>query len=58
MLLTLVSVAKFLGVCEATASKIVRDLPFVRVGKRIRWNADVISEFAKSLGRTKEPHEM
>jgi hypothetical protein len=48
MLLTLVSVAKMLGVCEITARKIVRDLPAVRIGKRVRWNSDVIAEFAKS----------
>ena len=52
MLITLAEAARRLGVCEPTARKILRDLPSVRVGKRTRWNADTVSEFAKGIVKT------
>jgi excisionase family DNA binding protein len=47
-LLTLAEVARRLGVSEKTASVIAKSLPAVRVGKRNRYPADAVAEFAKS----------
>jgi len=48
MLLTLSETARRLGVCEKTARVIVKDLPSVRVGKRLRYPADAVAAFAKT----------
>ena len=48
MLLTLAEMARRLGVSEKTARIIAKDLPAVRVGKRNRYPADAVAEFAKT----------
>lgn len=48
MLLTLAEVARRLGVSAPTARLIVRDLPAVRVGSRLRYSEDVIAGYAKT----------
>lgn len=54
MLLTLAEIARRLGVSPKTARQIVKTLPSVRVGKRLRYNAAAVEEFAKSGRPEKE----
>ena len=48
MLLTLAEVARRLGLSEKTAREVAKGLPSVVVGKRKRYPAEAVAEFAKS----------
>jgi excisionase family DNA binding protein len=48
MLLTLAEVARRLGVSVPTARKIVRQIPAVRVGSRLRYPAEGVNEYART----------
>ena len=47
MLLTLSGMARYLGISEKTARQVAKDLPSVRVGKRVRYPIDAVNSFAK-----------
>jgi excisionase family DNA binding protein len=48
MLLTLAEVARRLGVSAPTARKVVRQIPAVRVGARLRYLDSAVEEYAKT----------
>jgi predicted DNA-binding transcriptional regulator AlpA len=55
-LLTLVEVARLLGICYSTAHKIRRDLPgVVWLGSRRRWREDDIKRFIDGGGLQNHP---